>query len=64
MRFYVRMHEERVQMERLSFHHALIEAIDNPVIDAADRAADADAQMVGDKISRLIAQGSGLSLLI
>jgi DNA-binding GntR family transcriptional regulator len=62
MRLYVRLHEERVPIERLSFHHALIDAIARRDIDAADRAALADAQIVRDEISRQIAEGSGLSL--
>jgi DNA-binding GntR family transcriptional regulator len=57
MRLYVRLHEELVPNERLSFHHALIEAIRAKDVDAADRAAAADAQIVRDEISRQISEG-------
>jgi DNA-binding GntR family transcriptional regulator len=57
MRLYVRLHEELVPNEQLSFHHALIEAIRAKDVDAADRAATADAQIVRDEISRQISEG-------
>lgn len=58
MRLYVRMHEEAVPAERLGFHYALIEAIRNHDVEAADKAARADAQIVRDEVSRQIARGN------
>ena len=64
MRLYVRLHEELVPAEQLSFHLALIEAIRAKDVDAADRAAAADAQIVRDEISRQISAGvTGLTPL-
>jgi DNA-binding GntR family transcriptional regulator len=54
MRLYVRLHEELVPNEQLSFHHSLIEAIRAKDVEAADRAAIGDAQIVRKEISRQI----------
>ncbi|WP_162561677.1 GntR family transcriptional regulator [Yoonia vestfoldensis] len=62
MRLYVRLHAENVPMDQLSYHHALIEAVVNRDIDAADQAALADAQIVRDEISRQVSTGSGVGL--
>jgi DNA-binding GntR family transcriptional regulator len=58
MRLYVRLHEEQVPNEQLSYHHALIDAIYRKDVEAADRAASADAQIVRDEISRQISSGN------
>lgn len=58
MRLYVRLHEELVPIEQLTFHHALIEAIRAKDVEAADRAATADAQIVREEISRQISAGT------
>ncbi len=57
MRLYVRLQEELVPNEQLSFHSALIEAIRARYLDAAARAAAADAQIVRDEISWQISEG-------
>lgn len=62
MRLYVRLHEEQVPSEQLSFHYALIDAIRRKDIEAADQAAAADAQIVRDEISRQISSGASASL--
>jgi DNA-binding GntR family transcriptional regulator len=58
MRLYVRLHDEAVPTEQLSFHDALIDAIARKDVEAADRAATADAQIVRDEISRQISAGA------
>ena len=62
MRLYVRLHEEQVPNEQLSFHSALIDAVRRKDVEAADRAAAADAQIVRDEISRQISSGASASL--
>ncbi|WP_158241912.1 GntR family transcriptional regulator [Tabrizicola sp. TH137] len=62
MRLYVRLHDEAVPTDQLSFHHALIDAIARKDVDAADRAAAADAQIVRDEISRQISAGAALTV--
>ena len=62
MRLYVRLHEEQVPNEQLSFHYALIDAVRRKDVEAADRAAAADAQIVRDEISRQISSGASASL--
>jgi DNA-binding GntR family transcriptional regulator len=62
MRLYVRLHEEQVPNDQLSFHYALIDAIRRKDVEAADRAAAADAQIVRDEISRQISSGASASL--
>jgi DNA-binding GntR family transcriptional regulator len=54
MRLYMRLHEEVVPPSQLSFHHALIAAIRDRDVDAADAAGRADAQIVRDAVSRQI----------
>jgi DNA-binding GntR family transcriptional regulator len=62
MRLYVRLHEELVPSDQLSFHRALIDAIRHKDVDGADRAAAADAQIVRDEVSRQITAGGASSL--
>lgn len=63
MRVYMRLHEEVVPPEQLTFHRALIEAVRARDPEAADAAARADAQIVRDEVSRQIAQGAPGMLL-
>lgn len=62
MRLYMRLHAETVPVEQLSYHLALIEAIAQKDLAAADLAALADAQIVRDEISRQVATGSAIGL--